>query len=289
MLAGQAYDAFKPEIWSAELNFSLKNALVGGSLVNRNYEGEIKNQGDVVHIQEPGSVTARAYTAYSDITWEQPSPSQSNLEITESFYTAVDVDDIDEVQANVSLMRAHMGEAAFSLGDEQDTFIFKSFAAAGSGVASDQANPVTLTRVNIYPRFVDAARVLDVQNVRKQGRWAAISPIETAFLRQAPEFVPVSDASGFAGGGTTDSAAIVKTGEIGQCAGFTIFQTNNLTTNSGVRKVMFGTTQAITFASQISKMEAVRRESRFADGVKALSVYGKQEIRPEALATLSVS
>tara|TARA_R110000765_G_scaffold271329_2_gene370023 strand:+ start:393 stop:1271 length:879 start_codon:yes stop_codon:yes gene_type:complete len=292
MLAGQQYDGFKPELWSAELNYSLKNSMVGGSLVNRSYEGEIQAMGDTVHILEPGAVTANAYTAYSDITFEQPSETDRTLIITEAFYTAVDVDDIDEAQANVNLMQAHMGEASYALADKQDQFIFASAAAANSGVASDQANPVSLTRANIYARCVDAAFVLDKQNVRKNGRWAAVSPSEYALLLQAPEFVPNGDTAAtplYAGGGTSDSARVVATGQVGSVAGFTVFETNNLTTNSGVRKVMFGTTQAITFASQIAKVEAVRREARFADAVKALDVYGKKEIRPEALATLNVS
>lgn len=291
-LAGVAYDAFKPELWSAELNYSLKKAQVGFNLVNRNYEGQIRQMGDQVHILEPGSATATQYTAYSDITYSQLSPTDRKLEITEAFYVAYDVDDIDAAQANVDLMRGHMQEAAYSLADKQDAFVFLAFAAANSGVGSDQANPVTLTRANIYPRFVDAAYVLDAQNVRSQGRWAAIAPKDMALLRQAPEFVPVFDntaTAAYAGAGTSASAGVVATGMIGACAGFDVYVTNNLTTNSGVRKMLFGTNQTITFASQVSKTEVVRRESRFADGLKSLVVFGRKVVRPEALATLSAS
>lgn len=289
-ISGLSYDAFKPELWSAELNYTLKKALVADSLVNRNWQGQIRQMGDTVHILEPGSVTSNAYTAYSDITFEQPSPTDRQLVITEANYTAVDVDDIDAVQANVSLIQAHSQEAAYSLGNSQDAFVFKSFGAAQSGVASDQANPVTLSRTNIYPRFVDAAFVLDTKNVRSQGRWAAVSPAEMALMRQAAEFVPNVDSAAtplWAGGGTSASAGVVATGMIGQMAGFSVYVTNNLTTNSGVKKILFGTTQAITFASQVAKTEAVRRESRFADAVKSLVVYGKKEVRPDALAVLS--
>jgi len=284
-----AYDIFKPELWSAELNYSLKKALVADSLVNRNWQGQIRQMGDTVHINEPGSVTSNAYTAYSDITFEQPSGTDRQLVITEANYTAVDVDDIDQAQANVALMQAHAQESAYSLSNSQDAFVFKSFGAAQSGVASDHSNTVTLSRTNIYPRFVDAAFVLDKLNVRSQGRWAAVSPAEMALMRQAAEFVPNVDSAAtplWAGGGTSASAGVVATGQIGSMAGFQVFVTNNLTTNSGVKKILFGTTQAITFASQVAKTEATRREARFADAVKSLVVYGKKEVRPDALAVL---
>lgn len=291
-ISGLQYDNFKPELWAAELNFSLKKAHVGGAVVNRNYQGEISRMGDTVHIIEPGSVTANAYTAYSDITFEQPSSTDRTLTIDQADYTAVDVDDIDEAQAHVPLMQSHMQEAAYSLADSEDTFIFGAYSSANSGVGSDQANPVTLTAYNVYAQFVDAAKVLDLQNVGKSDRWAAVSPHEIAFIRQAPQFVPVGQTTtnaALAGGGTTDSAQNVRAGEVGQFGGFTVFETNNLTTLSGVRKTMFGTRRAITFANQVTGMEAVRREARFADAVKSLNVYGQAIIRSEALAVLHVN
>ncbi|NIR76778.1 MAG: hypothetical protein GWN53_17260 [Gammaproteobacteria bacterium] len=290
LVSGLSYDAFKPELWSAELNFSLKNALVADSLVNRNWQGDIQQFGDTVHIQEPGSVTSRAYTAYSDITWEQPSPTDRTLVIDNADYTAVDVDDIDEAQARVDLMQSHMQEAAFSLADTEDAFIFEMYTDANSGVSSDHANSLALTAGNVYQRFVEAAFVLDTQDVPKTGRWAAITPEETSLIRQAGQFVPVDDSSNNrAGGGTSDSARIVRTGEVGQIAGFTVFESNNMTTVSGVKKLLFGTRRATTFANQITEMEAIRRESRFADGVKSLNVYGKSTQRAEALALLHVT
>ena len=288
LVSGLSYDNFKPELWSQELNYSLKNALVADSLVNRNWQGDIQQMGDTVHIIEPGSVTSRAYTAYSDITWEQPSSTDRTLVIDNADYTAVDVDDIDEAQANVDLMQAHMQEAAFSLADTEDSYIFEMYTDANSGVGSDHANPTTLSATNIYGEFVDAGKVLDLQDVPKARRWAAVSPNEAALLRQAPQFVPIGDSTRV-GGGTTDSARTVRTGEIGEVAGFTVFETNNLTTVSGVRKALFGTPRATTFANQVTEMEAIRRESRFADGVKSLNVYGKSTQRAEALAVKHIS
>ena len=45
-----AVDTFIPEIWNARLLYALEKAHVATNLVNRNYEGEIRNHGDTVHI-----------------------------------------------------------------------------------------------------------------------------------------------------------------------------------------------------------------------------------------------
>ena len=47
-----ATNVFKPELWSKLLLRDIMNYGVMLDCVNRNYEGEIKNQGDTVHIQK---------------------------------------------------------------------------------------------------------------------------------------------------------------------------------------------------------------------------------------------
>ena len=52
-----AYSAFIPEIWSQKLNNMLTKECVMLQCVNRDWEGEIKNQGDKVKIIQPADVT----------------------------------------------------------------------------------------------------------------------------------------------------------------------------------------------------------------------------------------
>ena len=48
------------------------------------------------------------------------------------------------------------------------------------------------------------------------------------------------------------------------------------------------TKRAITFADQISEVEAYRPEKRFADGVKGLHLYGAKVIYPKEMVCLDV-
>ena len=51
---------FIPELWSANILLELQKNLVYGSAVNRDYEGDIANYGDTVHI--PASRTSASAT-----------------------------------------------------------------------------------------------------------------------------------------------------------------------------------------------------------------------------------
>ena len=53
--------------------------------------------------------------------------------------------------------------------------------------------------------------------------------------------------------------------------------------------MLAGTRAAMTFASQITKTEALRSEVRFADRMRGLYVYGAKVMRPDGIATLVAS
>ena len=63
---------FIPQIWSARLLDKLSNELVYGNLVNRDYEGEISQAGDTVHINSFGAITVKKYTKNSEIDAPEP-------------------------------------------------------------------------------------------------------------------------------------------------------------------------------------------------------------------------
>ena len=58
---------FIPELWSARLLQGLEKSHVATNLVNRDYEGQIRNQGDKVNINTLSDVAIKTYTPNSDI------------------------------------------------------------------------------------------------------------------------------------------------------------------------------------------------------------------------------
>ena len=72
---------------------------------------------------------------------------------------------------------------------------------------------------------------------------------------------------------------------MGRAAGLEIMVSNNVPNTAGAKyKVLAGHRIAWSYASQVTKVEAYRPESRFADAVKGLHIYGGKVVRPNCLA-----
>lgn len=265
---------FKPTIWSRELLFSLKKNLIGLNLVNRNYQGEITNEGNKVKITTPAAINVADYDG-SDITFQSITSSQQELDIDQAKSFAFLVDDVDQAQANVSLMQAYMEEAAFSLGKVADDFIFDAYSEADADNVIEDAS---FTENTAFELLTEASARLSEANVPEQGRYVVLSPREFKSLSNDSAFQRASDLG--------DQTS--RFGFQGMAAGFMVWMSNNLAEDSDTRYGMYGHNIAITFADQIIKTEAGRTEKKFSDFVKGLHVYGKKVIRPTALGVFEI-
>ena len=83
----------------------------------------------------------------------------------------------------------------------------------------------------------------------------------------------------------------MRTGFIGKVAGFDVYESNNVpeVDKSTYKQslIIASVPQATTYAEHVVKTEAYRMESRFADAVKGLHVYGAVVTKPEAVAVLT--
>ena len=268
---------FKPSIWSRELLYTLKKALVGNSIVNRNYQGEITREGDTVRIQTPSSITTGDYSTgqASSISFQDLTASTQSLSINKAKYFAFLVDDVDQAQANVPLMQSFMQEAAYSLADAADTLIFREVLNAH---ADNVMTPTKYDATTIYAGIVGAKKNLSKKNVPSIGRWIVLSPEEIALLEASTQFASASDLGD----------EIKRTGFAGRIAGLEVFESNQIIESGYNRLCPYGYTGAITFADQIVSTESGRREAGFSDYVKGLHVYGLKTVRPTGLGSFRI-
>jgi len=78
---------------------------------------------------------------------------------------------------------------------------------------------------------------------------------------------------------------------VGEAAGFSVRKSNNAPNGPGAgagKLILAGYNGAVTYAEQINKTEASRKEKGFADIVKGLHLYGAKVIRPKGLAAADV-
>lgn len=280
-----ALSNFIPQIWSAQLLISLKNALVYGQegVVNRNYEGEISGYGDTVKINSIGTVTVGDYVKDTDIADPQTlSGAQTTLTIDQSKYFNFQVDDVDKAQQNPKVMSQAMAESAYALRNVADGFVASKMVAgvkAGNTIGND-TTPIVATSVDAIDYLVDLGVKLDENNVPEEGRWVIVPPFFHALIEKSPKFQYTSE----------NVASVIRNGVVGKIAGFTVMKSNTVPNTGGEKyKILAGHAIATTYAEQVNEVEAYRPEKRFADAVKGLHLYGAKVVRPEALALLTVN
>lgn len=261
---------FIPELWSARLLQGLEKSHVATNLVNRDYEGQIRNQGDKVNINTLSDVAIKTYTPNSDIASpDDLTTTKQQLEITEADYFNIQLDDVDRVQAAGELMDTAMRNVAYKMNDKTDSFILGKIASgvASGNIIGTTESPIQVTKNNIYESIIEMRTKLDKANVPTSGRTIIIPPEIYALLLQDERFVKSDAVAG---------QNVLVNGLVGRVAGFDVFESNNVVydTNNKFWKVTAQVRTATTFAEQIVKTEAYRMEKRFSDAVKGLHVYG---------------
>jgi hypothetical protein len=282
-----AVDSFIPELWTAELLTTLEAnyVLAGPGAVNRDYEGEIANYGDTVHIGSIGDPTVSNYVKNVTVISPQTlTTTDQSLLIDQAKYFAFEVDDVDGRQARDGgkLLTTANTRAAVKMQEIADTYV-GTLMVSGAGKILD---PMDVTAPGAaYVTLVRLRTALDRANVPQLGRWVAVSPEFHAMLTLDPRF---TDA------GAAGSANALTNGVVGRAAGFEIRVSSNLpagTVGSAGEVSSFiiaGHSLATTFADQISKTEAYRPQDSFSDAIKGLHLYGAKVIRPEGLAVIDV-
>lgn len=276
-----SYSAFIPQIWSQKLSQMLDKNCVMLQCINRNWEGEIKNQGDTVKIITPADVTVSTLTS-ENIEYTALTPISQDLVIDQKKFFAFKIDDVAQVQANGDIMEAHLSNAKKAIEEVQDSYLLSLHTdVIESNTVGTEDAPVTLDKTTIYEYFVKLSLALKNSDAVHSGvkPWVVINPNVEAYLLQSPEFISAYSVAD----------ETLREGSIGRIAGMDVLVSTNLTEVDGKYYVLAGTNDAITFASQLSKIESLRDKDSFSDLVRGLYLYGAKTVQPKALAKMIVA
>lgn len=282
-----AVDTFIPEVWNAELLTTLPRKYVFGQagVVNRDYEGDIANFGDTVHIGTLADPTVATYTKnVTAIDPETLATTDQTLVIDQSKYFAFEVDDVDMRQARDGgqLLTKAAERSAAKLAATADGYL--------SGLMTTQAGNVLAAGAastgDAAYTIVRKLRVaLDKADIPAEGRFLIVAPEFYSLLLSDNRFI---DASAYG------STSPIRNGEVGSILGFSVLVSNTIPAGTAATApavsnfVVAGHSMATTFAEQINKTEAYRPQSAFSDAIKGLHLYGARVVRPAALAVMDV-
>lgn len=294
-----------PEIWSGKLIEKFYASTVLAAISNTAYEGEIKNQGDTVHIRTKPTITINDYLADGGIVVERPSSNIVDLLINKGKYFATILDDVMETQSDLNLLGMWSDDASQQMKIKIDADVLLNIlgqadaanrgatagkvsaninlGVTGTPLAMSAVTGTPASSVSVLDVLLRMGQALDEQNVPEEGRWAVIptwaaTKIKQSELRQA-----------YLSG---DSVSMLRNGRLGQVDRFTIYVSNLLPKGAVVGPpalaagewVMYaGHPHGLTFASQVSKVETLRSEHTFGQILRGLQVYGYKVVDGIAL------
>jgi len=279
-----------PEIWSGKTLVKFYKATVFGDICNTDYEGEIKNHGDTVHIRTIPDMTINDYSIGMNLSYERPTATVVDLLIDKGKYYAMAINDVEKLQADLPYVEKWTDDAGQQLAISIDTNIlanvYSSAHADNKGLTAGTVSsaysmgvtgtPYLADSDNILDLIVDMGSTLDEQNVPGSQRWIVLPPLFCGMIKKSD----LKDAS-LAGDGTS----MLRNGRLGIIDTFTIYRSNSVaTTVSGTEhNVIAGHPTAITFASQLTKNETLKNPNDFGDLMRGLQVYGYKVIKAESL------
>lgn len=271
---------FISTVWSETLYESLDKQYVAVKNCNRDFDGEIKEAGSVVKICGVGEVSVFDYSKNTNIASMQTlSDTVVELEINRARAFNFQIDDIDRAQSSPKLMQSAMKVAASALANDADEYVFGLY----SQVPSNNTVKNTATNAeNIIDSIIAAREKLYMGNVNGNDEIVLEVSPQIASLILKSKINLSNDASD----------AALENGLIGNIAGCKVYVSNNVksTTSSGTtfHKCFMRTRRAVAFASQISEINAYRPESRFADAVKGLHLYGAKIVYQNEIVLLDL-
>ena len=300
---------FIPVLWSTKLIEKFYASTVLAAISNTDYEGEIKNKGDKVIIRTKPTITIKDYKADGLLEIERPTSNIVELPIDKGKYFNLILDDVMEIQSDLNMMNMWSDDAAQQFKIVVDTEVLKSLLGQAdtwnkgttAGVISKNVNlgvttaPIAIVarnpagtagKVEIVDLLVRLGQVLDEQNIPETGRWVVLP----AWISSQIKMSELRDASL-----TGDSVSILRNGRLGMVDRFTIYVSNLLPSGvaaglaAGEWVVYAGTQHALTFASQINKVETLRSELTFGTLLRGLQVYGAKVLDGKALAQAIVT
>ena len=279
--------------------------------------------GDKVIINTAPTIAVTNYTVGgAGLNYQVPQADVLEMNIDKAKAFAFQINDVLDYQAKPNLLDMFSADAGEQMKIAIDSNVIYNtiFGAAAANVGATAgvrslaynmgtaAAPVVINSTagdanNVLTKILQMSSVLDEQNVPEADRFLLIDPATRALLMNTN----LAQAQ-FMG----DSQSMVRNGKIGMIDRFTVYVTNQLpfalpsgtlwisgagdensivaASNAARRRVIVaGHKSAITFASQITKMETIRNPNDFGDYIRSLNVYGFRVVKDTALSVCVIA
>lgn len=222
MATRKEVSAITPDIWSNLLQVPLYKTMVAMDVCNLDLRNEL-SVGDRINKSYFGDLSAQTYLPGTGFSAQTPDFTLEHIDINTKEVVAIYVDDLEKLQANVSIGAEMAEEMGYRLKDAIDTAALALVTGGEQKDAADMVGgantrAVCATTANIIQLFSNARKELRTNNVRENGDWVAVV---TPTIASLIEYKATS-----VGYSVADST--LRNGYAGDFMGFHIYISNNL-------------------------------------------------------------
>ncbi|MBT2508087.1 hypothetical protein J7I98_19790 [Streptomyces sp. ISL-98] len=261
--------SFVPEAWASSLLVQFDPLLVWSSRLvsNRDYEGEIRNKGDVVHVNSLIRPTVSEYSLPEGMTAQRPETVEQEIPISEADYLQLLIEDAERVQLATGDFSSPINKQMVrALAAKADTFMANIITGSATGLPNVSPTSGSIP-TSLYGAILDMMLALDDNDVPEGGRYVVVSPKAKRYLIEHPA---IANAAAYGEGGVTANGVVAR------LAGFTVASTTAMPT--GV-DIVAGHSEFATYASQFTGFREGQSEKYRADYIDTLHLYGGKIVR----------
>jgi hypothetical protein len=264
-------DAWIPEIWSKNTLSAVEFATSAAGRVNREYEGEIKSQGDTVKIPHVNNYTANDKSASTDVTFEAITHGTTSLTINKYKYAAFKVERIAEKQALPGFVEKQTKKLGYAIARQRDVDILALFTGFSQTVGTLGVEMVDADYFSAWQKLAEAGAL--VEDSMNSDCSIYLSPAAYVAALKTDRFVNRD----YAG---EESASALRRANVGTILGVPVYMSNLLNAPSaGQHACAMFHKDALALAMQMD----VTVDKDFiieglADAVVASVIYGVGEL-----------
>jgi hypothetical protein len=216
-------DALVPEIWAHEAVQLLYENMVAANLVNRQFDSEIQDYGDVIHTSKPAEskVVRRTDDTPSDGLSQSTSSSDIQVCLNQWFNQSFALKQREMSLAFPDLVQKYLAPRMKTMARSIDRVILGVGASKFLGTPAKRAGRLgALTGTNAYDMVVEADKVLNDNKAPVDERNLIVSSATKAQLLLCDKFIKANERG--------DGGAAMKTGQIGHVLGFDTYMCQNI-------------------------------------------------------------
>lgn len=258
-----AVTKFKPTLWEGAIIANFHSA----SIAERLSVKPTSVEGEKVIFNTVAEGAIKDYSG--TVAWDELDSTETEMTFEKQKYFALKLDDVDKVQLKGDLMKAATEEHAALLAEQYDKDFFVELAKASTKIGSNSAK-IKVHQVNIYDKIVDLGTALSEKKVPKTNRFVTVPAAILGLLAKDRRFTP--------------NPKVLENGIVeGQMInGLQVMASQELPANT----IIAHHKSAIGCAKQLDKIEAMRLENSFADGVRGIMKYGSKILRDKAIVSM---